>query len=64
MKITLIDDICDFTLIECLKFYIVGMRAIINDGKIIGFESEDENGEKNQRVAYVNKQDRHWGIDK
>lgn len=27
MKITLIDDICDFTLIECLKFYIVGMRA-------------------------------------
>ena len=42
MKITLIDDICDFTLIECLKFYIVGMRAIINDGQIIGFESEDE----------------------
>ena len=42
MKITLIDDICDFTLIECLKVYIVGMRAIINDGQIIGFESEDE----------------------
>ena len=42
MKITLIDDICDFTLIECLKFYIVGMRAIINDGQIIGLKARNE----------------------
>lgn len=41
MKTILIEDICNFTLIECLKFYIVGMRAIINDGQIIGFESEE-----------------------
>lgn len=42
MKTILINDICEFTLIDCLKFYSVGMRAIINDGQIIGFESEDE----------------------
>ena len=45
MKITLIDDICDFTLIECLKFYIVGMRAIINDVKLSVLKARNENGE-------------------
>ena len=40
------------------KGRIISHRGIHDNIKIF------ENGEKNQRVAYVNKQDRHWGIDK
>ena len=35
-------EVKDVTLEECLEFAAMGMYAIINDGKVIGFEERED----------------------